>query len=201
MKDKQVKVWDIIVRLFHWSLVVAFITAYISGEDESAVHIYAGYIVIGLIAFRILWGYIGSTHARFKDFIYGPGEVKDYLHSLLARKPKHYLGHNPAGGWMVLMLLVSLLITGYTGLEVYGAEGYGPLASSESVVAIAAGSMDDHERHESDAEEFWEEVHEVAANFTLFLVLVHVAGVLVSSRLHRENLVKAMINGKKTDRG
>jgi len=72
MKDKQVKVWDIVVRLFHWSLVVAFIIAYISGEDEGAVHVYAGYIVIGLIAFRILWGYIGSTHARFKEFVYGP---------------------------------------------------------------------------------------------------------------------------------
>jgi cytochrome b len=204
---REVRVWDPLVRLFHWSLVASFAVAYFTGDEESAVHIWSGYIVAGLIAFRVLWGFIGTRHARFSDFLVSPGRVIDYLKSLRSGQPRHYLGHNPAGGWMVIALLVSLAVTTWTGLEVYGAEGHGPLADATSLSMVAPAYADDDEHGsragrteregDEDGEEFWEELHEVFANLTVLLVLLHVTGVIVSSRLHRENLVKAMITGNK----
>ena len=214
---REVRVWDPLVRLFHWSLVASFTVAYFTGEEESLVHVYAGYIVIGLVAFRLLWGFIGSRHARFSDFLYSPRRTLDYLKSLRSGQAEHYMGHNPAGGWMIVMLLVSLALTSYTGLKVYGLEGYGPLAGAGtelSLVAPAYADDEEHEEHEGReehegygagegegdeaAEEFWEELHEFISNFTVFLIAIHIAGVLVSSRLHGENLVRAMITGRKT---
>ncbi len=204
MSEKIIRVWDPLVRLFHWSLVVAFIVAWLSGEEESLVHVYAGYAILGLVGFRIVWGLVGPRYARFSNFLYSPGRTARYMRSLLSRNPEHYTGHNPAGGWMIMLLLGSLLIAVYTGLEVYGAEGQGPLAGgSPGVEWIAtaradADSDDEHDSgHEDGAEEFWEELHEFSANLTLFLVFVHIAGVLVGSYVHRENLVWAMITGRK----
>lgn len=182
----EVKVWDPLVRVFHWSLVTAFIVAFITEDHFLGLHVQAGYTIIGLVLFRLLWGLIGTRHARFSDFVHGPQTVMAYLKSLLTRHPAHYVGHNPAGGWMVLALLVALLLTTLTGLLAYG---IGETAAGP--FAALAGNPGG----------FWseamEEVHEFLAHFTLLLVFVHVAGVAVSSLLHRENLVRAMLTGRK----
>lgn len=184
MRPNQVKVWDPLVRLFHWTLVGAFTLAYLSEDDFQNLHVYAGYTVGGLIVFRLLWGFVGTRHARFGDFVRSPSEIAAYLKSLLGGSPRHYLGHNPAGGAMVIALLVSLLFTVATGLMAYGAEGHGPLAPWVWTWGVGG-------------EEAFEEAHEFFANLTVLLVVVHVAGVLVSSLLHGENLVRAMITGRK----
>jgi cytochrome b len=134
---------------------------------------------------RIVWGLIGSRHARFSDFIYSPATIIQFLKDTWHLKGKRYLGHNPAGGAMVMLLLLGLLLTSVTGLLVYGAEeGAGPLAAWTSQFG-------------HDWAEAFEEVHEFFANFTVFLVFLHVAGVILESMLHGENLVASMINGKK----
>lgn len=199
---KTVKVWDIFVRLFHWSLVVAFVVAYLTGEDESQWHIYFGYVIGGLLVFRLVWGVVGSQYARFSDFVYAPSTVVAYVKSLALTSPRHYLGHNPAGGYMVLALLFMLVVTTMSGLKVYGVEGRGPLAGDVEIALISQAIADDdkHEDgHDNEAEEeFWEEVHELSANLTVFLIFLHIAGVFISSRLEGENLVKAMITGRKS---
>jgi len=202
--SNEERVWDPLVRLFHWSLVLFFAIAYLTGEDESELHIISGYIVTGLVLFRLLWGFIGTRHARFTNFVTGPGKVIGYLGSLLSGKPRHYAGHNPAGGYMVLGLLAGLAITCYSGLAYYGAEGKGPLAATPVPTLSQAYADEDESAYEGgegmengEGDEIWEEVHEVAANLTLALVFLHIAGVIVSSRLHRENLVRAMITGRK----
>lgn len=196
-----VKVWDIGVRLFHWTLVVLFTVAYLSGDDESMLHIYAGYGVIALIAFRILWGFVGTRHARFANFVRGPKATMAYAKSMLSGKPIHYLGHNPLGGWMVIALLLSLAGACWSGLEAYAAEGHGPLAHQQSIFiqsALAHGDEEGAENgRENGGDEFWKEAHEVLSNLSLVLVFLHIAGVAVASVMHRENLVKAMIKGYK----
>ena len=203
MADKnEIKVWDILVRVFHWSLVIAFIIAYFTAEEENIWHIYAGYTVLGLISFRVVWGFVGSKYARFSNFIYSPKMVFQYLKELTANQPKYYLGHNPAGGWMIILLLLSLFVVTISGLKVYAIEeGKGPLAgSNESMMIINkayASGHEDEEDEEDEAEELWEEIHEISTNLTLVLIVLHIIGVVVASKLHKENLVKAMITGKK----
>jgi len=210
--NKEIRVWDPLLRIFHWGLVVAFSIGYLTGEEESNLHIYAGYIVMGLIIFRVLWGFIGTRYARFDNFVYSPNTVIQYLKGLLARKPKHYIGHNPAGGLMVIAMLLCLSVITISGLKVYAIEeGLGPLAAETPALTIInstyADSDDDeeseHEEHENghdvdeEAEEFWEEIHEVSSNLMLLLIFLHIVGVIVSGRLHDEHLVKAMFTGKK----
>lgn len=187
MKDQKgkTKVWDPVVRIFHWSLVLFVSIALATGEEWMGPHAAAGYAVLGLVLFRALWGLIGTRHARFSDFIFPPRVVLDYLKDLVTFKAKRYIGHGPAGGSMVIALLISLLITAVTGLAAYGGKEFaGPLAG------IMAGAGD-----------FWtaaaKEAHEFFAGFTLFLVSLHVAGVLFSSFAHRENLIRAMFTGEK----
>jgi cytochrome b len=214
--SKEIRVWDPLVRLFHWSLVLSFTIAYLSGEEESNLHIYAGYVVLGLIAFRVLWGLVGTRYARFSDFVTSPATVMRYLKGLLARKPQHYLGHNPAGGWMVIAMLVCLFIVSVSGLKVYAIEeGLGPLAADTPALTLVSTARadddddDDHRGHEKNenrhsedeaAEEFWEELHEVSSNIMLLLIFLHIGGVIVASRMHDEHLVKAMITGKKVSK-
>lgn len=181
----EVRVWDILVRLFHWSLVVAFAIAWLTEDDFETLHQWAGYCVAGLLTFRILWGLIGTRYARFTQFIYSPARIKRYLRSLLSGHPEHYMGHNPAGGAMVIALILCLGLTAFSGMALLATEGHGPLAST-----FFAGWSED----------LLEEVHEFFANGTLLLVMLHVAGVLVSSLLHGENLVRAMITGRKRRR-
>ncbi len=209
-----VQVWDPLVRIGHWILVVAFFTAWFTGEDEGLVHVYAGYTVGAVVVLRILWGFIGSRHARFADFVRGPGAVFSYVRSLFTRTPQHFLGHNPAGGLMILLLLGSLAATTWTGLKLYAVEenagplaslGAGPALSVAPVVrnAVAEEEAEDNEHSasaagaESDGEEYWEELHELFATITLWLVGMHVAGVLIGCWRHRENLIRAMVSGLK----
>lgn len=195
-----VKVWDPLVRIFHWSLVLLFAVSYVTGDDDSMLHIYSGYGIAGLVVFRVVWGFVGTRHARFSDFVRGPRKTMEYARSLLRGKPLHCLGHNPLGGWMVVLLLAGLASTCWSGLEAYAAEGKGPLASAGMAIiptAMAHGDGDGHGPGKGDGESIWKEIHEFLANLTLGLVIAHIAGVVVASRLHRENLVKAMITGRK----
>ena len=206
--QNEIRVWDLLVRLFHWSLVAAFTIAWLTGDEESRLHELAGYAVIGLVLIRIVWGFVGTRYARFGDFVYHPSVVLSYARDLTLGKSKRYLGHNPLGGVMVLALLVSLLAAGLTGLALEGAEqGTGPFASLStgatmtmpSVIARAVADNDDKERNngKNENDEIWEELHEFFANLTLLLVVLHIVGVIIGSLLHRENLVRAMITGRK----
>lgn len=204
---QQIKVWDIAVRVFHWSLVIAYVVAYASGEEEDQLHANAGYVVGGLILFRIVWGFIGTRHARFTDFIYRPRTTLDYAASLLRGKPQLYLGHNPLGGLMIMALLLSLAMAVWSGLEAYAGEGYGPLAATTaspsiipSVLANERERQEDSHARRHNGDEFWEEAHELFANLTLLLVILHIAGVVIASFEHHENLVKAMFTGYKNDK-
>jgi cytochrome b len=179
--QELVKVWDLPLRIFHWLLVAGFFIAYLTEDDLLTVHVWAGYLVTGLLVFRLVWGFIGNDYARFSNFLCRPGKSIAYLKDLIALKTKRYIGHNPAGAAMIVLLLVSLLVTVITGFAVYGADqAAGPLA--------AIGSAN---------EKMWEEVHEFFANFTLLLVVIHVAGVAIESYIHRENLARAMVHGFK----
>ena len=123
----QVRVWDPLVRIGHWLLVAAFFTAYIAGDDAQTVHVWAGYTVAAIIAWRIVWGVVGSRHARFTDFVRGPGAAFAYLRGMASGKARRHLGHNPAGGLMILALIASLAGTTLTGMSLYAVEeGRGP---------------------------------------------------------------------------
>ncbi len=167
----KVLVWDAPTRVFHWALALSFAGAFLTAESERwrDVHVVLGYTVVGLVAFRLIWGVIGSRYARFRSFAYGPRAVYEYLKSLLTGKPRHYLGHNPAGSLVIYALLLLALATGITGYVHYNELGG----------------------------KWMEELHEGFAYAMLALVGIHIAGVVVSSLLHRENLVSAMVTGYK----
>lgn len=184
-----IKVWDPLVRVFHWTLVAAFAIAYFTEDDLMQLHAWAGYTIAGLLLLRVVWGFVGTPHARFSDFVFSPRVVLSYLKDTLALRARRYLGHNPAGGAMIVALLVSLTAATLSGLALYGvAEHAGPLAPWMAGFGEAW-------------EERFEEIHEFFANFTLALVCVHVAGVLLESLVHRENLVRAMWTGVKRAAG
>ncbi|HUU66179.1 MAG TPA: cytochrome b/b6 domain-containing protein [Methyloceanibacter sp.] len=178
----EVSVWDPFVRVFHWTLVVGFAVAYLTEDDLLTVHVWAGYVVGILVVARIVWGFIGSRHARFSDFVYAPSAAFNYVRDLLRFRGTRYLGHSPGGGYMVILLLIFVGATVVTGLVVYGGDQQaGPLAG---MFTEATG-------------EAMEEWHEVIANITLALILVHIAAVIFASFAHHENLVRAMVTGKK----
>jgi len=184
-KSEHIKIWDPFVRLFHWVLLLAFVTAFITEDDFLNLHTLAGYIVIGLLLFRFVWGFIGSCYARFDNFVYSGKVIAAYLGDVFRFKARRYLGHNPAGGAMIILLLISLLLTTATGLAVYAAgDASGPLALWLAYAGEVWASR-------------FEDAHEFFANFTVLLVVIHVGGVLVESLLHRENLIIAMLTGNK----
>ena len=161
--DSQVKVWDPVVRIFHWTLVATFTIAYITEEDFLTLHVWAGYLLGAALLVRIVWGFLGTQYARFSDFVVRPGAALRYAKDALLHRAKRYIGHNPAGGLMIIVMLVSLILTTITGIAVYGAGDHaGPMAG------LFVGSGDTWEK-------LLEEVHEFFANFTLFLVFIHVA--------------------------
>jgi cytochrome b len=181
-RSEMIKIWDPLVRVFHWSLVFFFLLAFLTEDDWLDLHIQVGYAVMLLIGFRLFWGVVGSRQARFVTFVKSPSVSFSYLKDMLKRDVPHYLGHNPVAALMVIALLLSIAMVSFTGLVVLASEGQGPLAST-----MFSGWRGD-----------WvEETHEFFANFTLFLVAAHVLGVLASSLLEGENLVRAMITGRK----
>jgi cytochrome b len=163
-------------------LVASFAIAYLTEGDMLSVHVWAGYTIGILIVARILWGFVGTAHARFKDFIYDPASTFRYVRDLLLSRGNRYLGHSPGGGYMVVALLVFVAATVVTGLIVYGGDqGAGPLAG---VVSKETG-------------EALEDAHELIANITLALIVIHILAVVLASFAHHENLVRAMITGYK----
>jgi cytochrome b len=169
-EDRRVLIWDAPVRLFHWLMVLCFAGAYLSAENDSLrpLHVTFGYTMAGLVVFRILWGFIGTRHARFADFVRGPQAVSGYLKSLLSGKPEHHAGHNPAGAIAILGMLALTALIAVSGWATW------------------------------NGSEWLEDVHEALANGMLALVIFHVAAVVLSSWLHHENLVGAMIHGRKS---
>ena len=178
----QIYVWDPFVRIFHWTLVVGFTVAYLTEDDLLQVHVWAGYIVGILVLARVLWGFVGPTHARFSDFVYAPATTFRYVRDLVLFRARRHLGHSPGGGTMVVLLLIFIAATVITGLVVYGGDQQaGPLAGMFT----------------KETGEQMEEVHEVIANITLALIIAHIAAVILASFAYHENLVRAMITGCK----
>lgn len=169
--SKQILVWDLPVRVFHWLLVLSFAGAFLTAESErwALVHVTLGYTVAALVVFRLFWGVVGTRTARFASFVRGPAAVWGYLKSLVSGTPAHHTGHNPAGALAIVALL---------GL---------------AAVVTASGWL----QYQDLGPRWLEELHEGAANAMLLLVGVHVLAVVVSGWLHRENLVRAMFSGRK----
>jgi len=169
---RKILVWDFPTRAFHWLLALSFAGAFLTAESERYrdVHVTLGYTMLGLVAFRLVWGLIGTRYARFWSFAFGPRSVLTYLKSLLTRSPQHYVGHNPAGSWAIYALLTLIVLAGASGWATY-----------------------------EDLGGHWmEEVHEAFSNLLLAVVALHIAGVAVSSLVHGENLVRAMVTGYKS---
>jgi cytochrome b len=177
-----VKAWDPLIRIFHWSLVLSVVIAFISEDDWMNVHIWAGYAVSVLIGIRLLWGLVGTRNARFTSFVRSRRVIMQHLKDMLAFKATHYLGHNPVAAVMVLLLLSSITLVAFSGVIMLAREGQGPLA---------------HTMFSSWNGEWLEEIHEFLANFTLLLIVAHVSGVIFSSLLEGENLARAMLTGRK----
>ena len=184
---KKIKVWDLPTRIFHWSLVVlvatALVTGFLSPEWWMDIHIWAGYGIIFLIIFRLVWGVFGSEFSRFKSFAFTPGVVLTHIRKLIILRPLHYIGHNPAGAMMIIALIFFLFSITISGFFVLGGqENQGPLAG---VINYKFGHMAG-------------ELHEVMAFILMGLIALHIIGVIIETRLSRENLVKSMIDGYKT---
>lgn len=171
MNQETVKVWDPLVRLFHWSLAVSYTLAWLTAEELDTVHEWAGYVIAGLLVFRLLWGLAGSKYARFGQCVRSPGTIVGYLKAVIQGKEPRYIGHNPAGGLMIIVLIMALAGTALTGW----------MQTLDAYWGV----------------EWVEEGHEALANLTLLLVALHIAGVVLASFRHRENLARAMVIGRK----
>lgn len=171
MTERQIKVWDPMVRLFHWGLVLSFALAWLTAEEWDDLHEWAGLAAAALIGFRLFWGLVGPKYARFTQFVRGPKAVSKYTATLLAGKEPRYIGHNPLGGLMVLALIAGLAGTAFSGWMM-------TLPQYKNA-------------------DWLEEGHEAMAGFMLAMVLVHIAGVFYASLHHKENLARAMVTGRK----
>lgn len=171
MMSHRVLVWDVPTRVFHWLLVGSFAGAYYTADSERYrdIHVMLGYILLGLIAFRISWGFVGTRYAQFCSFLFKPSEVIAYLVSLTQQNAKLYLGHNPAGSVAIWLLVLLGTVSGVTGVMVFQDIG------GDIVV----------------------EWHDLVSEAMLVVVGLHVLGVIVSSVIHRENLVRSMVTGYK----
>jgi cytochrome b len=168
---RLVRVWDPFVRIFHWTLATLFIVAFATGDEFERLHIVAGYVIAALVALRIAWGFIGPRHARFSDFVRSPAQTLGYMRKVIRGGAPRHLGHNPAGGLMTLALLGMIAAIASTGFMMTTDAFWGA--------------------------EWVEDLHEGLVYVTLGLIALHVAGVLVASYEHGENLIKAMITGRK----
>lgn len=169
-RGQTVKVWDPLVRLFHWSLAACVLGAFLVEEGDAA-HRLLGYTALGLVAFRVLWGVVGSRHARFSDWVRGPRAVAAYVRERLAGRSRRQLGHNPAAAVMILILMAGVAAVGLTGWMQTWDLFWGA--------------------------EWLEEVHEALAFGLLAFIGAHVLAAFVESVHYRENLIAAMVHGRK----
>ncbi|HWA46312.1 MAG TPA: cytochrome b/b6 domain-containing protein [Hypericibacter adhaerens] len=182
----SVRVWDLPTRVFHWLLALSVLVAYVTGGERGTsfvIHVGAGHLILLLLLFRLVWGFIGSPHSRFGDFIFSARSIWNYVKGLARFRAGHFVGHNPLGGLMVLALLLLLLVIVGTGLSAAAARGY--QAGSPLIAAMGSGS-----RAMGD-------LHETLGNLIIILAGIHVAAVLGHWLLARENLVRSMITGRK----
>lgn len=187
IENGNVKVWDRFLRFFHWTLVLCFATAFISGEGHaSTLHELLGYVLCVLLAARVYWGFKGSEYARFRTFMFPISETLTYVRSMFKGNPGHYLGHNPAGALMVFTLLGVLAVIFASGFLTLGTIDFGgPLAFLGNLVS-------------DDVSYTFRHLHGFLTHAALVLVLLHLLGVLVGSIQHKENLVRAMLTGEKS---
>ena len=198
----NVRVWDPLVRVFHWGLVAAFATAWLTADELRPVHEIAGYTVAGLVAFRLVWGLVGSRYARFARFLKGPRETLAYLGDMSRGKERRYLGHNPAGAAMIVALLVTLSGTAFTGWLMAEPDRVAMLPDMPQIVSPARADDDgDEYGGRGEAGGALKEVHETLANLLLLLAALHVGGVVLASFRHHENLARAMVTGDKRAQG
>jgi cytochrome b len=184
MQGERVVVWDLPTRIFHWLLAAAFLVEWLTQDDARYLdfHVFCGYLIGGLIAFRVIWGFVGTRWARFSSFAFGPFAALRYLRDLLHRRQAHFVGHNPAGSWAIFILLTLGALSVLSGVAALGGEKQqGPL---RGLLTFAQGDA-------------LREVHEVLAWTMLVVVATHLLGVVVSSLSDRENLPAAMIRGRK----
>jgi cytochrome b len=167
-----VRVWDPLVRIFHWSLVASFATAWFTSSSRDETHQWIGLIAAALVAFRLLWGFVGSPYARFAQFVRSPRVIFSYIIDIFKNREARYLGHNPAGGMMVLALLFGVSGTAFTGYLMTTDAWYG--------------------------EDSMQITHSVFAYGVVLLLVGHIGGVILASVRHKENLVRAMVTGNKT---
>ena len=169
---RRILVWDMPTRVFHWLQALSFGAAYLTAFSERMrnYHVALGYILLGLLVFRLLWGFVGTRYARFSSFLFNPGEIIAYLLAMVKRKPAHYLGHNPAGSvsvWLLLALGMFVCVTGVMALQ-------------------------------DDASDLVVDMHGISTDIMLGVIALHLVGVLMSSILNRENLVRSSVHRFKT---
>ena len=186
----MIKVWDLGVRVFHWSLVATFAVAWLTSDDANVVHAWAGYVAVGLIALRLGWGLIGPRYARFTQFVTGPRAAIAYLKASLVGHEPRYIGHNPAGAAMIVALLITMSATVFTGWLTLDPTRVAMLP------AIVGPAFAEDGEGEGDGSVVGD-IHGALANLMLLLVVLHVAGVVLASRRHGENLAAAMVTGVK----
>lgn len=185
--EKSVKVWDVPVRLFHWTLVLSFAAAYLTAEFHIGfLHTLIGYFLCVLVLARVFWGFAGNQYARFSSFIFSPSETWAYMRSMFGRHPiKHYYGHNPAGALMTFALLALLTLIFSTGLVTLAVIDF------EGPLLFLANSVSDETSY------FLRHAHDFFVDVALLLIPLHLLGVVGGSIWHNENLVRAMVTGMK----
>jgi cytochrome b len=187
-EPRKIKVWDASLRFFHWSLVASIGFLWYSGETGGNVmnwHIYVGYFVLGLIIYRVIWGFIGSRYARFGQFVTGPFATVKYAMQFLIGREKEHLSHNPLGSWMVLVLLTVIFLQAATGL----------FASDDILVEGPLYSL-----VPNDIAGMLTEIHEFNFNVILACIAVHIVAVLLHMVFRREHLARSMVTGYKTSK-
>ncbi len=169
---QKILVWDAPTRAFHWLQALCFLGAYLTSDSEKYrdIHVTLGYILFGLIVFRLLWGFIGTRYAKFSSFLFKPSQIIGYILSLFKGKPEHYIGHNPVGSIAIWLLLGLGLTLGVSGVMLL----------------------------QDDVADIVEEIHDFATDAMLVVIGLHLIGVFMSSFLHKENLARAMVTGSKS---
>lgn len=193
--SKSVEVWDVLIRFLHWLMVIAVFGALMTTEENNAWHRYAGFALLLLTMGRILWGFFGEGHAQFASFVCSGTEVAEYLKGCIKGRPRRYLGSNPLAGWLVVMLLLSALVVWFSGYKYYTVKyGIGNVVASSAIPEVEQTIVVEPDLAE---EEYWQSFHQIAVYCLLGLIALHMSLVIFLAWVHKENLFKSMLTGKK----